>query len=64
MSRNITNCIQKILTESGNMVIFSLNIRTHFRYICYLDIFRFLYIIIELNSKTTQKFIIFKRCLI
>ena len=48
MSRNITNCIQKAWTESGNMIIFCINIRTRFRYICYLDIFRFLYIITEL----------------
>ena len=38
MSNNITNCIQKIWTESDNMVIFGTNIRTRFRYICYLDI--------------------------
>ena len=38
MSRNITNCIQKIWTESGNMLIFGTNIRIRFRYICYLDI--------------------------
>ena len=44
MSRNITNCIQKTWTESGNMVIFGTNIRTRFKYIYYLDIFRFLYI--------------------
>ena len=53
MSHNITNCIQKTLTESGNMVIFGGNIRTRFRYICYLDIFMFLYIITELIH--TQK---------
>ena len=38
MNRNITYCIQKTCTESGNMVIFGTNIRTYFRYICYLDI--------------------------
>ena len=48
MDRNIINYIQKIWTESGNMVIFGTNIRTHFKYICYLDIFGFLYIITEL----------------
>ena len=44
MNRNTTNCIQKTWTESGNIVIFGTNIRIRFRYICYLDIFRFLYI--------------------
>ena len=37
MSHNITNCIQKTRIESGNMIIFGTNIRTRFRYICYLD---------------------------
>ena len=48
MNRNITNCIQKTWTESVNMIIFGTNIRTRFRYICYLDIFRFIYIRTEL----------------
>ena len=58
MDRNIINCTQKILTESDNTVIFSLNIRVHFRYICYLDIFNFLYIITEfirIQKNSTQK---------
>ena len=54
MSCNITNCIQKSWTESGNMVIFGTNIQIGFRYICCLDIFRFLYIRTELIQ--TQKF--------
>ena len=48
MSRNITNCIQKTYTKSDNTVIFNTIIGTRFRYICYLDIFRFLYIRTEL----------------
>ena len=48
MSRNITNCIQNTWTESNNMVIFGTHIRIRFRYICYLSIFRFLYIKTEL----------------
>ena len=48
MNRKITNCIQKTWTKSDSMVIFYTNIQTRFRYICYLDIFRFLYI--EPNS--------------
>ena len=54
MSRNIINCIQKTWTESGNIVIFGANIRTHFRYICYLDIFRFLYLRTEARPRKTQ----------
>ena len=53
MSHNITNCIQKTWTESGNMVIFGTNIQIRLRYICYLDIFRFVYIRTELIQ--TQK---------
>ena len=53
MDHNITNCIQKTWTESVNMIIFGTNIRTRFRYICYLDIFRFIYIKTELIQ--TQK---------
>ena len=49
MSHNITNCIQKIWTELS----FDTNIRIRLRYICYLDIFRLLYIITELIQ--TQK---------
>ena len=48
MCHRITNCIQKILTESGNKNIFGTNIRTPFRYIGYLDIFMFLHIIIKI----------------
>ena len=44
MDPNITDCIRKTLTESDNMVIFGTNIQIRFRYICYLDIFRFIYI--------------------
>ena len=54
---NIPNCIQKILTESDNIVIFCTNIRIRFRYICYLDIFRFLYIrteLIQTQNDSTQ----------
>ena len=57
MSRNITNCIHKTSTESGNIVIFGTNIRTHFRYICYLHIFRFIYIrtdLIQTHNDPTQ----------
>ena len=53
MRRNILNCIQKTWTKSGNMIIFGTNIQIRFRYISYLDIFRFLYIRIELIQ--TQK---------
>ena len=44
MDRNITNCILKTWIESGNIVTSGINIRTRFRYICYFDIFRLLYI--------------------
>ena len=57
MDRNITNCIQKTWTESSNMIIFGTNIRTHFRYICYLDIYRLIYIkteLIQTQKNTTQ----------
>ena len=57
MCRNITNCIQITLTKSGNMVIFGTNIRTCFRYICYSDIFRFIYIrteLIQIQKDPTQ----------
>ena len=71
VSCNITNNIQKTWTESYNMVVFGSNIQTRFRYICYLDIFRFLYIItkfIQTQNDPTQnphiKFIIFKRGII
>ena len=30
------------------MIIFCINIQTRFKYICYLNIFRFIYIITEL----------------
>ena len=39
MCYRITNCIQKILTESDNKNNFGTNIRTRFGYIGYLDIF-------------------------
>ena len=42
MSRNIINGIQKTWTESCNTVIVDTNVRIHFRYICFLDTFRFL----------------------
>ena len=57
MRRRITNCIQKIWTKSGNKIIFGTNIRTPFRYICYLDIFMFLHIkikIIQTRDDPTQ----------
>ena len=57
MCRRITNCIQKIWTESGNKIIFGTNIRTPFRYIGYLDIFMFLHIrikIIQTRKDPTQ----------
>ena len=41
MCRNLINCIQKIYTELGNVVIFGTNIQTRFRYIWYLDILGF-----------------------
>ena len=44
-------------TELDNMVIFATNIRIRFRYICYLDIFRFPYIrteLIEAQNDSTQ----------
>ena len=43
ISRNITNCIKNTWTESVNMIIFGINIWICFKYICYLNIFRFLY---------------------
>ena len=58
MSCNITNYIQNTWTESDNMVIFVTNIRTHFRYIYYLDIFRFVYIrivLIQIQRRTQLK---------
>ena len=48
MFHHITNCIQKIMTESGNKIIFGTNIRTSFKYIGYLDIFMFLHIRIKI----------------
>ena len=57
MSHNIINFIQKTSTELGNMVIFGTNIWTSCRYICYLDIFRFLYIrtkLIQTQNDSTQ----------
>ena len=67
MSRNITNCIQNTWNKSGNMVIFGTNIRTFFKYIYYLDIYMYIYIIklIQTQKDSTQnpthKFIIFSR---
>ena len=48
MCPNITNCIQKTWTKSGNMVIFGTNILTHPN-------------AKGPNSKPTHKFIVFKR---
>ena len=39
MNHTITNCIQKSLIESDNMIIFGTNFRSYFKYICYLDFF-------------------------
>ena len=51
------NCIQNTWTESGIKIIFGTNIRVHFRYIGYLDIFMFLHIrikIIQTRKDPTQ----------
>ena len=57
MCRRITNCTQKIWTESDNKIIFGTNIRTPFRHIGYLDIIMFLHIrikIIQIRKDPTQ----------
>lgn len=61
MSYNITNYIQTIWTESGNIFIFGTNIQIHFRYICYLDNFSYTYKpnsskLRKIKLKTTHKF--------
>ena len=48
MDQNITNCIQKASTESGNTVLLVQISESILEYICYLDIFRFIYIKTEL----------------